>query len=117
MDGRVASFLQQESMFWSRELWDKCGHIIKQYKMARDYHLWKEFAKYESLYTLDSLISGFRIHKGQKSSNREKYYKEVGPLTFTGEVLARAHIITIYCIISSLFTNTLRLKITSTLDK
>lgn len=78
MDGRVATFLEQESMFWSKNLWDKAGHVLVQYKTAGDYHLWKEFAKYEALYTLDSVISGFRIHAGQKSGDRNKYYAEVG---------------------------------------
>ena len=67
MDGRVSGFIQQESTFWAKELWDKCGMVIKGYKMAGDFHLWKEFAKYESLVTVDSVISGFRVHAGQKN--------------------------------------------------
>lgn len=27
-DGRVAGFIQQESTFWTKELWDKCGHVV-----------------------------------------------------------------------------------------
>lgn len=110
MDGRVATFLEQESMFWSKNLWDKAGHVLAQYKIAGDYHLWKEFAKYEPLYTLDSVISGFRIHTGQKSGDREKYYAEAGQLNFTKTLLSKFKIISLSIVIHSLFTRTQRIR-------
>lgn len=110
MDGRVYGFLEQESMFWSRELWDKAGSVLPSYKIAGDYFLWREFAKYEKLYTLDSVISGFRIHPGQKSENIEKYYSEVGTLSFGRKILRKTHIIWILCLLLSLVSNRLRLK-------
>lgn len=110
MDGRVASFLEQESMFWSKELWNKSGNIIRQYKIAGDFHLWKKFAKYEKLITLDSVISGFRIHEGQKSENRDKYYAEVGELTPIGKIWEKTRVIDCYLRIYSLFSKTLRIR-------
>ena len=104
MDGRTATCLQQESMFWSKELWKKCGHIIKQYKFAGDFHLWKEFAKYESLVTIDSFISGFRIHEGQKSGDKDKYYSEIGALSFRRKLLKKFRLIKSYSILYSLIS-------------
>ena len=78
-DGRILPFIQQESTFWTKELWEKSkGSLIRNYKMAGDFQLWKNFAKYEPLYKVNSTISGFRQHEGQKSSDKEKYYSEVG---------------------------------------
>ena len=110
MDGRVATFLEQESMFWSKNLWDTAGHVLVQYKTAGDYHLWKEFAKYEALYTLDSVISGFRIHAGQKSGDRNKYYAEVGENSLCGKLLQKSKLIKVLCCIESFTFSKYRIK-------
>ena len=102
MDGRIATFLEQESMFWSRELWEKCGSVIRQYQIAGDYHLWKAFAAHQALYTLDSVVSGFRIHEGQKSADREKYYKEVGVLRGYGRFLKATKLVPMASLVVSL---------------
>ena len=44
-DGRILPFIQQESTFWKKELWEKSkGSLIRNYKMAGDFQLWKNFA-------------------------------------------------------------------------
>ena len=83
-DGQRMYFIQQESCFWTRELWEKSGGININYKMAGDYHLWKEFAKFEALYTVHCNLASFRIHKGQKSEDAEKYYSEIGERKLIG---------------------------------
>jgi len=110
MDGRIASFLEQESMFWSKGLWNKCGKVILNYKYAGDYHLWREFSKYQPLITLDSIISGFRIHDGQKSSDRTKYYNEIGTLSLFKRILQKTKIISILLLFSSIFAKKFRLR-------
>lgn len=78
-DGRILfRFLQQESIFFSKELWNNYGKIIRSYKMAGDFHLWKAFAKETDLYMVQTVISSFRTRNNQKSADKEKYYKEVG---------------------------------------
>ena len=91
-------------MFWSRVLWDKCGNVISEYRYAGDYHLWKEFAKYQPLVTLDSVIFGFRIHEGQKSGDREKYYSEIGSLHVWGRALQKTRVIKTAGLVYSIFT-------------
>ena len=100
MDGRIGLIIQQESTFWTRNLWDKCGSVIGNYKMAGDYHLWKEFAKHEPLITLNSIISGFRSHSGQKSAGVagggiSSYFAEVGSLSLFRKILRKTRIIKI----------------------
>ena len=83
---------------------------MTSYRYAGDYHLWREFAKYERLVTIDSVISGFRIHEGQKSADRAKYYSEVGPLNLWGRVFQKTKIIKIAGLVYSLFTKKGRIR-------
>lgn len=72
-------WIQQESTFWKRELWDKGGrYISNNLKLAGDLELWNRFFKYEKLYTPNCLIGGFRIRsRDQLSLNFiDKYLQE-----------------------------------------
>ena len=78
-DGRCFGFLQQESTFWSASLWKSVNsEKIAGYKLAGDFYLWKLFADVEELFTVQTIIGGFRIHDGQKSQDIQAYYKEAG---------------------------------------
>lgn len=77
-DGRIMYFVQQESCFWSRNLWEQVGGIAKKYKLAGDYFLWKKFAERARLYTIHCNLASFRIHEEQKSKDIEAYYAEIG---------------------------------------
>lgn len=76
-DGRRMYFIQQESCFWSRELWQKSGGLDARFKLAGDYFLWKKFAQEARLYTVHCNLASFRIHLNQKSSEIDKYYQEM----------------------------------------
>lgn len=86
-----AKFIQQESTFWRRDLWNIANgsRIIRSYKLAGDYWLWREFAKYAELRTVDVPLSGFRKHKGQLSENMEGYKKEIGHVPFGKKIIGR----------------------------
>lgn len=72
------SFIQQESTFWRKELWEKSGGRLKtQYALAADFDLWLRFFKHEKLYCTNKQLGAFRIRKGQKSANKEQYLNEV----------------------------------------
>ncbi|MEK7621565.1 MAG: glycosyltransferase [Patescibacteria group bacterium] len=59
--GRYAYFIQQESVFWRKFLWDKIDslHFIA-HTHAGDYWLWAQFARHTPLYTIDKEVSCFR---------------------------------------------------------
>ena len=102
-DGRILPFIQQESTFWTKELWEKSkGSLIRNYKMAGDFQLWKNFAKYEPLYKVNSTISGFRQHEGQKSSDKEKYYFEVGNFNMLYRFFVKTKLLKIFDALLSL---------------
>lgn len=64
-------WIQQESVFWRRALWEKAGsHLNVEMKFAGDLELWLRFFRFEKLYVTTALLGGFRQHsKGQLSVN------------------------------------------------
>ena len=70
------SFIQQESTYWRRELWQKAGSYVSQeYKLAADFELWLRFFRYETLFTSEAPIGAFRIRRSnQKSLEAIKEY-------------------------------------------
>lgn len=71
------SFIQQESTFWRRELWEKAGsYISTDYALASDFDLWLRFFKHEKLQFTHNKLGAFRVRRGQKSENRDHYLEE-----------------------------------------
>jgi glycosyltransferase involved in cell wall biosynthesis len=62
-------YIQQESTFWRRSLWEKagayvdasgrCGHVA-------DFDLWVRFFRHARLYPVDALIGGFRADRNSR---------------------------------------------------
>lgn len=70
-------FIQQESCFWRRSLWDKIGgQIPDQYKFAADFHLWSLFFEHSPLTTVTCPFAAFRYH-GEQRSGDNQYLAEV----------------------------------------
>ncbi|TAN45969.1 MAG: glycosyltransferase [Nitrospirae bacterium] len=62
-------FIQQESIFWRRSLWEKAGGFIStDYSLAGDMELWARFFRYEQLYSVDPFIGGFRFYGGSQKT-------------------------------------------------
>lgn len=71
-------YIQQESTYWRRSLWEEAGSMIdSSFRLAVDLELWVRFFGYDKLYTINSLIGSFRKREGQRSTvQREAYEKE-----------------------------------------
>lgn len=84
LDGRylpsnkqAIGWIQQESTFWKRSLWDKVGgYISLDFKLAGDFDLWSRFYEYSELYGLPSPLGGFRSQFQQRSRAIEEYREE-----------------------------------------
>ncbi|MFD0864096.1 glycosyltransferase family 2 protein [Sungkyunkwania multivorans] len=73
------SFIQQESTFWSRSLWEQAGgQLNTNCKLAADFDLWMRFFEHETLYCTRKQLAAFRKRAGQQSENMEAYLKEAG---------------------------------------
>jgi glycosyltransferase involved in cell wall biosynthesis len=69
-------WIQQESTFWKRSLWEKAGSRMNaQMKYAGDFELWLRFFRHERLFVSNAIIGGFRISsKNQLSFGHLKSY-------------------------------------------
>ncbi len=64
-------WIQQESVFWRRSLWEKAGGRIDQgYRFMVDGELWTRFFRHAPLYTIDAVLGGYRSH----GANRAKLH-------------------------------------------
>lgn len=70
-------FIQQESVVFSRSLYERAGGLDLEYKMAGDFYLWKKFIKHTSLICCNLVIGAQRKWQGQMQGNLDFYYKEI----------------------------------------
>lgn len=70
-------YIQQESTFWRRSLWEKAGGYLQgDLKFAGDLELWTRFFRNARLFTVDTLLSGYRVHGNQKAMLQLDLYRE-----------------------------------------
>lgn len=76
-NGKDGRFIQQESTFWRRSLWDKSEiKLNPNYQYASDFELWIRFANSEELVKVNTQIAAFRKHGNQKTSSLQNYDRE-----------------------------------------
>lgn len=62
-------FIQQESTFWKRSLWERAGgHLRTDLQYAGDLELWVRFFRHAPLYSVETLLGGYRSHGNQKAA-------------------------------------------------
>lgn len=71
-------WIQQESTFWRRSLWERAGgRLDLSFKLAADFDLWARFFEHADLYGVRALLGGFRSHGNQRSVQlRDAYMAE-----------------------------------------
>jgi glycosyltransferase involved in cell wall biosynthesis/ubiquinone/menaquinone biosynthesis C-methylase UbiE len=72
-------WIQQESTFWKRSLWEKAGEKVgKDLKLAGDFELWLRFSRYAQLFFVDTFLAGFRSYESNRSKLLwDKYMQEI----------------------------------------
>ena len=78
----LLGFLQQESMFFSADLFARLSRedldYLASFRLAGDYALWRRFARHAALETVPSVLGGFRRHEGNRSvAGMDEYMAEV----------------------------------------
>jgi len=71
-------FIQQESTFWRRSLWERAGGSVgTNFSQAGDFDLWARFYQHAELYGVDAPLGGFRYYGDQKTgAGHERYVDE-----------------------------------------
>ena len=68
-------YIQQESTFWRRSLWEKAGgRLSSEYKLGADFELWARFFRHARLYGVRAVLGGFRYHGHQRSIEERTAY-------------------------------------------
>ncbi|MET4608593.1 glycosyltransferase involved in cell wall biosynthesis [Bradyrhizobium sp. JR4.1] len=76
-------YIQQESTFWRRSLWEQAGgRLDTNYRMAGDFDLWARFFEHAELYSVDVPIGCFRRHADQRTSTTFTKYVEEAKAIF-----------------------------------
>ncbi|MBN2438700.1 MAG: glycosyltransferase [Deltaproteobacteria bacterium] len=84
LSGRY-NWLQQESMFWRRGLWDEVGGKLNaNLKYACDFELWLRFFRKTSLCYVDTILAGFRTHENQRGAGAVDVYRAEAAQAFAG---------------------------------
>jgi glycosyltransferase involved in cell wall biosynthesis len=87
-------YIQQETCFWRRELWEKIGaRITNTHKWAADFWLWGEFFKHVRCTGLEVPLAAFRFH-GDSRSTATRYVDDVT------EILKELNALPIHCFAS-----------------
>lgn len=68
-------YIQQESTFWRRSLWEASDGLSLAYHGASDFDLWCQFYKLDRLYGVNAPLGVFRRHADQKTSSAEYSYQ------------------------------------------
>lgn len=72
------NWIQQESTFWRRSLWEKAGgRLVDRCKYAADFILWQEFARHSDLVKVCSFLGGYRLHGDQVTGDPDMYRQEL----------------------------------------
>lgn len=80
----VKGWIQQESTFWRRSLWERAGgYVDASLYMAGDFDLWARLYQHAELYGLGVPLGGFRWHGAQKiHGHLDDYVKEAESILY-----------------------------------
>ncbi len=68
-------YIQQESSFWRRSVWEKAGGLDERFALAGDCDLWLRFAEIAELFVINVPLGGFRFQADQRSILHQDDYE------------------------------------------
>lgn len=71
-----AAWIQQESTFWRRSLWERAGGQVGDgFPLAGDFELWGRFFRADAeLHAVETPLAGFRFHAAQRTADHAEAY-------------------------------------------
>jgi cellulose synthase/poly-beta-1,6-N-acetylglucosamine synthase-like glycosyltransferase len=74
--GFYTCFIQQESTFWRRSLWERSGGFGAGLDLAGDFDLWARFWRHATLHAVNVPLACFRLQSDQKTARRMTDYMD-----------------------------------------
>jgi glycosyltransferase involved in cell wall biosynthesis len=76
---RLIDYVPQETLFWRRSLWERCGGLDAELRFAVDWDLLLRFADAGArMVRLPRFLGAFRVHEGQKTTSEHDLFIEEG---------------------------------------
>jgi glycosyltransferase involved in cell wall biosynthesis len=72
--GFYTCFIQQESTFWRRSLWERSGGFGAELDLAGDFDLWARFWRHATLCAVNVPLACFRLQLEQKTARQRGAY-------------------------------------------
>ena len=70
-------YIQQESTFWRRSLWERSGaRLEERYRLACDFELWARLFRHARLYSTWGVVGAFRFRPDQRSRTQQDQYED-----------------------------------------
>jgi glycosyltransferase involved in cell wall biosynthesis len=70
-------YIQQESTFWRRSLWQRSGGALdERYRLACDFELWARLFRHARLYSTWGVVGAFRFRPDQRSRTQQEQYED-----------------------------------------
>ncbi len=67
--GQINAFIQQESTYWRRSLWESAGgKLATEFRYAADFELWMRFFEHSPLHCLRAPLASFRFRRDEQLS-------------------------------------------------
>lgn len=69
--------INQEAVFWTRELYNRVGGLNRHLQYALDYDLWIRMSRLTMPHHIPAILAAFRQHPLQKSQRMDRYIDEM----------------------------------------
>jgi hypothetical protein len=61
--------IPQPAVFWTREVWERCGPLNEQEQLLLDYDLFCRFSREYRFHTFDQVVATYRLHSASKTQS------------------------------------------------
>lgn len=68
--------INQEAVFWTRDLFNRAGGLNRQLQYALDYDLWTRMSRLTAPHYIPRILAAFRQHPSQKTRHMDRYEYE-----------------------------------------
>lgn len=68
--------INQETVFWTRDLFNRAGGLNRQLQYALDYDLWTRMSRVTMPHYIPRILAAFRQHPSQKTRHMDRYQHE-----------------------------------------
>jgi glycosyltransferase involved in cell wall biosynthesis len=61
--------LPQPAIFWTREVWERCGPLDEREQLMLDYDLFCRFSRLYAFHPFDQVVANYRLHSASKTES------------------------------------------------